>query len=184
MIPRLIAAILFALPFMQTSSGLTSDERSLGAYIDAHNHEALALLDRLNVARRLHQRFVRTGVEPGDAARQLLDVQQGSFEVMAVDVRVGSPTFGRWCGVTLSAENFRQCYVPPGFAHGFCVLSPVAQVEYKCTDVYDRATEIGVAWNDPAIAIAWPVQEPMLSKRDREHSPLARMMDVLPRWSG
>ena len=62
--------------------------------------------------------------------------------------------------------NFRQCYVPPGFAHGFCVLSAVAQVEYKCTDLYDPASEIGIAWNDPALGIAWPVERPMLSERD------------------
>jgi dTDP-4-dehydrorhamnose 3,5-epimerase len=138
---------------------------------DNHSHSTAGTLRGLHLQLRRPQ-------------GKLIRAIEGEIFDVAVDVRVGSPTFGRWCGVTLSAENFRQCYVPPGFAHGFCVVSLVAQVEYKCTDVYDPATEIGVAWNDPAIGIAWPVQQPMLSSRDREHPPLARMMDVLPRWHG
>jgi dTDP-4-dehydrorhamnose 3,5-epimerase len=86
--------------------------------------------------------------------------------------------------VTLSAEDFRQCYVPPGCAHGFCVVSPSAQVEYKCTDLYDRESEIGLAWNEPAFGISWPVREPILSARDREHRSLSDSMDILPRWTG
>jgi dTDP-4-dehydrorhamnose 3,5-epimerase len=82
--------------------------------------------------------------------------------------------------VALSADNFRQVYVPPGFAHGFFVVSPIAQVEYKCTDLYDPASEIGIAWNDPAIAIAWPTREPLLSARDNAHPTLAAVADRLP----
>ncbi len=115
---------------------------------------------------------------------KLIRVIQGEIFDVAVDVRRGSPTFGRWVGVTISADNFRQCYVPPGFAHGFCVVSAMAQVEYKCTNLYDPASEIGVAWNDPALAIAWPVNEPLLSDRDRRHPTLAQLLDVLPVWSG
>ena len=115
---------------------------------------------------------------------KLIRVIQGEIFDVAVDVRRGSPTFGRWVGVTISADNFRQCYVPPGFAHGFCVVSAMAQVEYKCTDLYDPASEIGIAWNDPALAIAWPVNEPLLSERDRRHPSLARLLDLLPAWSG
>jgi dTDP-4-dehydrorhamnose 3,5-epimerase len=88
---------------------------------------------------------------------KLVRVLQGAIFDVAVDVRVGSPTFGRWFGVTLTAEDFRQCYIAPGFAHGFCVVSPSAQVEYKCTDLYDRTSEIGLAWNEPAFGISWPV---------------------------
>ena len=99
-------------------------------------------------------------------------------------MRRGSPTFGRWVGVTLSADNFKQCYVPPGFAHGFAVVSPIAQVEYKCTDIYDPADEIGIAWNDPALAISWPVGQPFLSERDRRNPRLAEVMDGLPEWRG
>jgi len=111
---------------------------------------------------------------------KLIRVIEGEVFDVAVDVRRGSPTFGRWVSVTLSAENFRQVYVPPGFAHGFCVLSPVAQVEYKCTELYDPASEIGIAWNDPAIAIVWPVSQPLLSDRDRHHPTLVEAADRLP----
>lgn len=111
---------------------------------------------------------------------KLIRVIDGEIWDVAVDVRRGSPTFGRWAGVTLSAENFKQCYVPPGFAHGFCVTSPIARVEYKCTELYDPTDELGVAWNDPALAIRWPVHEPLLSDRDRRLPILAALMDQLP----
>ena len=111
---------------------------------------------------------------------KLVRVIEGEVFDVAVDVRRGSPTFGRWVGVTLSADNYKQVYVPPGFAHGFCVLSQVAQVEYKCTDFYDAAGEIGIAWNDPDLAIAWPVREPLLSPRDMRHPTLAELTAELP----
>jgi dTDP-4-dehydrorhamnose 3,5-epimerase len=111
---------------------------------------------------------------------KLVRVIEGEIFDVAVDVRRGSPTFGQWVGVTLSAENFRQCYLPPGFAHGFAVVSQIAQVEYKCTDLYDPKGELGIAWNDPAIAIQWPVAEPFLSERDTRHPVLADVMERLP----
>jgi dTDP-4-dehydrorhamnose 3,5-epimerase len=112
---------------------------------------------------------------------KLIRVIEGEILDVAVDVRRGSPTFGRWVSVALTAENFKQVYIPPGFAHGFCVVSPVAQVEYKCTDVYDPSSELGVAWNDPALAIAWPMTQPLLSIRDAHHPTLAEVTDRLPR---
>jgi len=111
---------------------------------------------------------------------KLIRVIEGEVFDVAVDVRRGSPTFGRWVSVTLSAENFRQVYVPPGFAHGFCVLTEAAQVEYKCTAQYDRTSEIGIAWNDPAIGIAWPIASPLLSERDSRHPTLHEVRDLLP----
>jgi len=114
---------------------------------------------------------------------KLIRVIAGEICDVAVDVRIGSPTFGRWVAVTLSADNFRQCYIPHGFAHGFCVLSPVAEVEYKCTDLYDPRSEVGIAWDDPAIGVKWPVESPTLSARDRQNPPLERLHDRLPRWS-
>ena len=114
---------------------------------------------------------------------KLIRVIEGEIFDVAVDVRRGSPTFGHWIGVTLTADNFKQVYVPPGFAHGFCVSSAIAQIEYKCTDLYDPASEIGVAWNDPSLAIAWPVTAPLLSARDGRHPTLAAVMDQLPVYS-
>jgi dTDP-4-dehydrorhamnose 3,5-epimerase len=113
---------------------------------------------------------------------KLVRVIEGEVFDVAVDVRRGSPTFGRWVSVVLSAENFKQCFVPPGFAHGFCVVSPFAQVEYKCTDFYDPDGEIGIAWDDPALAIAWPVADPVLSDRDRRNPTLAEIGDRLPAY--
>jgi dTDP-4-dehydrorhamnose 3,5-epimerase len=114
---------------------------------------------------------------------KLVRVIAGAIYDVAVDVRRGSPTFGRWVAVTISAENFLQCYIPGGFAHGFCVLSEVADIEYKCTDLYEPAAEIGIAWNDPALAIPWPVESPLLSDRDRGHPPLAEQTERLPTYA-
>ena len=111
---------------------------------------------------------------------KLIRVIEGEIFDVAVDVRRGSPTFGRWVGVNLSAANFRQCFIPPGFAHGFCVVTPVAQVEYKCTDVYDPGSEIGIAWNDPTIGIAWPLAAPTLSPRDNRLPLLDAIRPQLP----
>ena len=87
---------------------------------------------------------------------KLIRVLDGEILDVAVDVRDGSPTFGRWVSVTLSADNFRQLFIPTGFAHGFLVISEIADIEYKCSDVYDPAAERGLMWNDPEIGIAWP----------------------------
>jgi dTDP-4-dehydrorhamnose 3,5-epimerase len=121
-------------------------------------------------------------LQPRRPQGKLIRVIEGEVFDVAVDVRLGSPTFGRWVAATISAADFRQIYIPPGFAHGFCVLSPVAQVEYKCTDFYDPASELGILWNDPAIAIQWPVSAPRLSERDRQNPPLAAVTDRLPVW--
>lgn len=101
---------------------------------------------------------------------KLVRAVEGEIFDVAVDLRPESPTFGRWVGVTLSADDFRQLYVPPGLAHGFYVTSANAQVEYKCTDVYDPEGEQGMRWDDPDLAIAWPLSEPpILSARDQRH---------------
>ena len=110
---------------------------------------------------------------------KLVRVIAGEIWDVALDVRHDSPTFMRWTAATLSAENFRQLYVPPGCAHGFCVTSDVAQVQYKCTELYDPADEIGIAWNDPALGITWSVENPLLSDRDRRHPTLAAQIERL-----
>jgi dTDP-4-dehydrorhamnose 3,5-epimerase len=99
----------------------------------------------------------------------------GEIFDVAVDVRRGSPTYGRWVGFTLSADNFRQLFLPAGFAHGFCVTSEHAEVEYKCSQVYAPEHEIAAAWNDPRIGIRWPIAEPLLSPRDAAAPTLAEL---------
>jgi dTDP-4-dehydrorhamnose 3,5-epimerase len=111
---------------------------------------------------------------------KLVRAVEGEMFDVAVDIRRGSPTFSKWVGVTLSGENFRQFYIPPGFAHGFCVLSERVHVEYKCTDFYNREDEFGVAWNDPEIGIAWPITEPALSAKDAAAPRLDKILDRLP----
>ncbi len=113
---------------------------------------------------------------------KLVRAVDGDIFDVAVDVRLGSPTFGQWVGEMLTAENFRQLYVPPGFIHGFCVISESAQVAYKCTTHYNHDDEFSVLWNDPDIGIEWPVDEPILSNRDSSAKRLRDMEDRLPTW--
>jgi dTDP-4-dehydrorhamnose 3,5-epimerase len=115
---------------------------------------------------------------------KLFRVLQGTVFDVAVDIRRGSPTFGRWIGVELSAENKRQLFIPAGFAHGFCVTSDGAEVEYKCSDVYVADDQRGVLWNDPAIGIRWPIREPVLSDQDRGFLTLKSERDDLPAYHG
>ncbi|MEM9554330.1 MAG: dTDP-4-dehydrorhamnose 3,5-epimerase [Acidobacteriota bacterium] len=111
---------------------------------------------------------------------KLVRAVEGAIWDVAVDIRRGSPTFGLWVGYTLSADNFHQLYVPPGFLHGFCVLTDTAQVEYKCTDLYDPGHELGVAWNDPDLAIEWPIDDPILSAKDAAAPQLRELEAELP----
>jgi dTDP-4-dehydrorhamnose 3,5-epimerase len=97
---------------------------------------------------------------------KLIRVLQGEIFDIAVDVRRGSPTFAKSYSVTLSAENFRQLFVPVGFIHGFLVTSEFAEIEYKCSDNYEPRGELSVIWNDPEIGIGWPVENPTLSEKD------------------
>lgn len=111
---------------------------------------------------------------------KLMRVIRGAVFDVAVDIRRGSPAFSRWVGVELSAENKRQLFIPAGFAHGFCVISEVAEVEYKCTDFYAPDDQHGVLWSDPTIGIRWPAREPILSESDRAYLPLTLDRDDLP----
>jgi dTDP-4-dehydrorhamnose 3,5-epimerase len=110
-------------------------------------------------------------------------VPYGSVYDVVLDIRKGSPTFGKWYGVELSAENRLQLYIPPGYAHGFCVTSDGAAFLYKCTRFYSPSDERGILWNDRNLGIAWPVAEPLLSAKDRAYKPLADMADELPVYS-
>jgi len=137
-----------------------------------------------------NQSFSRRGIlrglhyQIGRPQAKLVRVVQGEVFDVAVDIRRGSPTFGRWVGEILSAANRRQMFVPVGFAHGFLVLSEVAEFIYKCSDYYAPGEERGVLWNDPAIGIEWPLQgsAPQLNARDSAFPHLNRVPEHdLPR---
>ena len=97
--------------------------------------------------------------------------------LVAVDIRKGSPNLGKWFGIEVSAKNRRQLYAPAGFARGFCVLSDFAEIQYKCTGTYNSRGESGILWNDPAVAIDWPVTDPILSDKDRKAQTLAGWLE-------
>ena len=154
-----------------------------GFFMEAHRHNRYAdqgiapegfVQDNLSfsgggVLRGLH-------FQNPDPQGKLVYVLQGEVFDVAVDIRRGAPTFAKWFGVRLTGENKRQLYVPPGFAHGFLVLSETALFTYKCTAYYNPDTDAGIAWDDPEVAIDWPVKNPVLSDKDR-HAPTLRDID-------
>ena len=113
-----------------------------------------------NTLRGLHYQ-----INPGQD--KLVRVIFGEVFDVAVDIRFGSPTYGKWVGIHLSAKNRQQVFIPKGFAHGFCVLSEMAEFEYKCSQLYSPQDERGILWNDPDLDIAWPVDDPILSEKDK-----------------
>jgi len=121
---------------------------------------------RRGVLRGLHYQLQRP-------QGKLVWVIRGQVFDIAVDIRRGSPTFGRWVSCVLDDQNHHQLYIPPGFAHGFCVLSAEADFMYKCTDYYHLQSEQGIAWNDPDLSIDWPGLEVILSDKDRRYPRLA-----------
>jgi dTDP-4-dehydrorhamnose 3,5-epimerase len=143
----------------------------LGPFVqDNHSHSVRGTL------RGLHAQLSRP-------QGKLVRAVQGEMFDVAVDIRRGSPTFSRWVAAVLSGDNFHQLYIPPGFAHGFCVLSERVHVEYKCTDFYDPSGELTVAWNDPEIGIDWPSVEPVLSAKDATAPSLSEVLEQLPVFS-
>jgi dTDP-4-dehydrorhamnose 3,5-epimerase len=115
---------------------------------------------------------------------KLVSVVSGEVFDVAVDIRVGSPTFGKWFGTILNDKEHKQLYIPPGYAHGFCVLSEEVDFHYKCTDYYHLEDEQGVFWNDPAIGINWPLNiEPILSSKDQTYKCLKDISEnLLPKY--
>ena len=147
------------------------DER--GFFMEAYKYSEFA---RFGIKERFvqdnHSRTVK-GVlrglhyqNPPKAQGKLIRVIVGEIFDVAVDIRKGSPTYGKWVGVNLSAENKKMLYIPPGFAHGFCVLSDEAEVLYKTTEEYAPECEAGILWNDPEIGIKWPIEFPIISPKD------------------
>lgn len=138
---------------------------------DNHSRSAYGTIRGLH-AQRLHPQG------------KLIRVLTGAIFDVVVDIRRGSPNYLRWLSFELSGENFRQLYIPPGFAHGVCVTSEFAELEYKCTDFYDPRDELRIVWNDPDIAIQWPVRDPSLSPADRDAKRVADQIDLLPVVAG
>ncbi len=163
-----------------------SDER--GFFIETYNAEKLAGTPLDTSFRQDNHSRSTAGVVRGlhyqlsAPQGKLVHVARGKILDVAVDIRVGSPTFGRWTSAELSDENLRSLWIPPGFAHGFCVLSDVADVIYKCTTLYDPQDDRGVAWNDPRIGIEWPVENPTVSSKDMKWAGLSEQRSDLPRY--
>lgn len=107
---------------------------------------------------------------------KLVRVTRGAVFDVAVDINPESPTCGQYVGVELTADNHHQLWIPPGYAHGFCVLSDVADFQYKCTDLYDPTDEGGLIWNDPDVRIPWPIQQPSLSDKDQANPSLRSLL--------
>jgi dTDP-4-dehydrorhamnose 3,5-epimerase len=142
--------------FMESYSARTLHELGIDTQFVQDNHSR----STRGVLRGLHYQ-----VNPGQV--KLVRVLAGTIFDVAVDIRHGSPTFGKWYGQELSDENFLQMYIPAGFAHGFCVVSERADIQYKVNTFYSPPDERGLQWNDPDIAIEWPVADPLVSERDR-----------------
>lgn len=136
-----------------------------------------------------HSRSTRGTVRGLHAQRnhpqdKLVRVLAGAVFDVVVDIRRGSPTWLQWISFELSAENFRQIYVPRGYAHGICVISEFADLEYQCTDFYDPQDELRIIWNDKSIGIGWPFSDAVLSDKDRAAATVAEQLDQLPVWCG
>ena len=115
---------------------------------------------------------------------KLCRVIEGEVLDVAVDIRLGSPTFGKWTSVLLSAEKQNQIFIPAGFAHGFAALTDSVQFLYKCSDFYSPGDERGIIWNDPALAIPWPISDPLISEKDAKYRSLTEMpQEFLPHYS-
>ena len=158
-------------------------EDARGFFLETYKHSEFAAQGVLGPFVQVNHSHSATGVLRGlhyqklpRAQGKLLGVAHGSIFDVAVDIRVGSPTYGAWVGAMLSSENHHQLYVPPGFAHGYCVVDGPADLIYQVTEEYSPEHERGILWNDPSIGVDWPIEMPELSARDRTQ-PLLREAD-------
>jgi dTDP-4-dehydrorhamnose 3,5-epimerase len=166
-----------------------SDER--GFFLETWNSTRYENVDIRGPFVQDNASFSRKGVLRGlhfqypQSQGKLVQVLSGQVVDVAVDIRVGSPTFGHWISEVLSDANHRQIYIPPGFAHGYCVTSETAVFSYKCTDFYNPATEGGIIFNDPDLKIDWPTRQPVLSTKDANYPRLKDIpQDKLPHFQG
>ncbi len=159
-----------------------------GFFLEWFNEERFAEQGLPTVFRQDNHSRSKKGVLRGmhyqhpRAQGKLVTVARGAIYDAVVDIRVGSPTFGQWCGATLTEDEPRLIWVPAGFAHGFCTLSEIADVVYKCTEVYIPSQDSAIRWSDPTIGIEWPIDNPMLSPKDREAPLLSNLRDDLPKF--
>ncbi len=155
---------------------------SADEYATAGIHQAALVQENHSRSRHGVLRGLHTRAEPSEA--KLVRVARGRIFDVAVDLRPGSPTFLQWRGFVLDDEEHLQVRIPAGCAHGFQVLSDTADVCYKVDASYDPSLDITIAWNDPELAITWPLGNPVLSERDRKAPPLSAVRDLLPEWFG
>jgi len=151
----------------------------------AERYAEAGLVDRFvqdNFSRSIRGTLRGLHYQEPHAQGKLVMVVEGAVYDVVVDIRRGSPMFGKWHGFELSSDNYRQLYVPPGCAHGFCVTSEQAAVLYKCTDFYSPKDERGIIWNDPDLAISWPVSRPILSAKDQAYPTLDAQQAELPQY--
>jgi dTDP-4-dehydrorhamnose 3,5-epimerase len=151
--------------FMESFRADTFKELGLPREFVQDNHSGSVK----NVIRGLHFQY-----DP--PMGKLIRVTYGSAFVVAVDVRKGSPTVGQWYGLEVSADNRKQVWAPAGFARGFCALSDKAEIQYKCTALYNPQGEAGIRWNDPQVGIQWPIKDALLSEKDRTAMTLAQWL--------
>jgi len=147
--------------FMETYKSSVFRENNIPNFVQENHSYSIK-----NVLRGLHYQI------PPKAQGKLVRCIKGEIFDVAVDIRKDSPTFRKWVSVILSSENKKQLYIPPGFAHGFCVLSDTAEIVYKCTEEYSPQHERGIAWNDMSIGIDWPVKNPIMNDKDKNNPKL------------
>ncbi len=157
--------------FMESYHAKKYSEQGINAVFVQDNHSR----STKGVLRGLHYQLEKP-------QGKLVGVVTGAVFDVAVDIRKGSPTFGEWLGFELSDENHLQLYIPPGFAHGFCVVSETADFVYKCTDYYAPDSEYGIQWDDPEIGIEWPDDEFVISEKDANNKYLSEMENLLPEY--
>ena len=155
--------------FLETFNGGELEDTPVGATFVQSNHSR----STRGVLRGLHYQL-------SNPQGKLVHVARGSIFDVAVDIRRGSPSFGKWTGIELNDDNLLSLWIPPGFAHGFCVLSDVADVIYKCTTLYDPSDDHGVAWDDASIGIEWPAVDPIISSKDTRWEGLSESRADLP----